>query len=80
MTKMADGLFILAVTLDDPENNFVEVLSRAEKCGFTFNLSKVIITSEQTVIFGWKNIGEGSQPTACIISPLIKADSPSTVK
>ena len=36
MTRMADGLFVLADSLPELENNFNEVLSRAEKCGFTF--------------------------------------------
>ena len=54
MTRMADGLYILADTLEELEENFIEVLSRAELCGFTFKPSKVIIAPLKTVIFGWQ--------------------------
>ena len=77
---MADGLFVFANTLTELEENFVEVMLRAELCGFTFKPSKVIITPNETTIFGWKKVGAGWRPTSHMISPLIKAKAPSTVK
>ena len=63
ITRMADGLYVLADTLEELEDNFVEVLARAELCGFTFKPSKVIIAPHETVIFGWKKVGNGWTPT-----------------
>ena len=80
MTRMADGLYVLADTLHDLEDNFIEVLSRAELCGFTVKPSKLIITPHRTTIFGWEKIGSSWRPTSHVISPLIKASPPSTVK
>ena len=80
MTRMADGLFILGETLEDLEANFIEVLSRARLCGLTFKPSKVVIAPVNTLIFGWKKIGDGWKPTSHTTSPLTKADPPITVK
>ena len=80
MTRMADGLFVLANNLEDLANNFLEVLRRAELCGFTFKPSKVIIVPVNTVLFGWKKTEAGWSPTSHTISPLIKAAPPLTVK
>ena len=80
LTRMADGLYVLADTLPDLEKNFIEVLTRAELCGFTFKPSKVIITPYKSLIFGWKKIGSGWHPTTHMISPLVRADPPTTVK
>ena len=77
---MVDGLYVLDDTLEELEDNFVEVLARAELCGFTFKPSKVIIAPHETVIFGWKKVGKGWTPTSHVVSPLIKADPPQTVK
>ena len=33
-----------------------------------------------TVIFGWKKVGDGWRPTSHTVSPLTKADPPITVK
>ena len=41
MTRMADGLYIGGDTLETLSDNFVEVLSRAEKCGLTFKPSNL---------------------------------------
>ena len=80
MTRMADGLYILADTMEELEENFVEVLKRARLCGFTFKPSKVIVVPQETVLFGWKKSGIGWIPTSHTTSPLIKADPPLTVK
>ena len=80
MTRMADGLFVLADTLQELSETFSEVLLRAELCGLTFKPSKLIIVPEKTVIFGWNKNKEGWSPTSHTISPLIKASPPATVK
>ena len=80
ITRMADGLYVLADTLEELEKNFIEVLARAELCGFTFKPSKVIIAPHETIIFGWKKVGNGWTPTSHVVSPLIKANPPTTVK
>ena len=80
MTRMADGLYILGDTLEELEENFREVLQRAELCGFTFKPSKVIITPKTTILFGWKKSEDGWMPTSHTISPLLKAPPPITVK
>ena len=80
MTRMADGLFVLGDTLEDLLANFQEVLSRARLCGMTFKPSKVVIAPINTVLFGWQKVGAGWRPTTHTISPLTKADPPSTVK
>ena len=80
MTRMADGLFVLADTLQDLEKNFIQVLSRAELCGLTLKPSKLIIAPLKTVIFGWQKNGSGWSPTSHVVSPLINASPPTTVK
>ena len=80
MTRMADGLFVLGETLEELEVNFREVLSRARLCGMTFKPSKISIAPVNTVLFGWKKVGDGWRPTSHTVSPLTKADPPTTVK
>ena len=80
MTRMADGLFILADTLEDLEKNFTEVLLRADLCGLTLKPSKLIIAPYETIIFGWRKRGSGWSPTPHVVSPLLKANPPVTVK
>ena len=80
MTRMADGLYVLGETLEELELNFREVLSRARLCGLTFKPSKISIVPVQTILFGWKKVGDGWRPTPHAVSPLSKADPPTTVK
>ena len=80
MTRMADGLYILGDTLNELEENFREVLQRAELCGLTFKPSKIIITPKVTTLFGWRKNGDGWMPTSHTTSPLLKAPPPTTVK
>ena len=80
ITRMADGLYVLADTLEDLEKNFTEVMNRARLCGFTFKPSKIIIAPYETVLFGWRMTGSGWRPTSHTIAPLIKAAPPLTVK
>ena len=53
MTRMADGIYILADTLRDLEDNSVVVLHSARLCWFTFKPYKIVIAS----LFGWKMTG-----------------------
>ena len=80
MTRMADGLYILADNLKNLEENFIEVLQRARLCGFTFKPSKIVIAPLKTVLFGWNLTDSGWRPTSHTITPLIKAELPVTVK
>ena len=80
MTRMADGLYILGNTLESLLDNFIEVLSRARFCGLTFKPSKSIIVPQTTTLFGWRKSADGWSPTAHTVSPLIKAEPPTTIK
>ena len=80
MTRMADGLFILADTVSDLYKNFRTVLERAKKAGLTFKPKKIIIAPKETVLFGWRKSNDGWHPTEHTVSPLTLAEEPSTVK
>ena len=80
MTRMADGLYVLGDTLPDLEEHFKEVLSRARNCGLTIKPKKVVIVPRTTILFGWKRMDEGWRPVNHAVSPLTKADFPSTAK
>ena len=80
MTRMADGLFILGQTTEELFANFQEVLHRARLSGLTFKPSKIVIAPVNTILFGWKKIGDGWRPTPHTISPLASASNPKTVK
>ena len=80
MTRMADGLFILADTVSDLYENFRTVLERAKKAGLTFKPKKIIIAPKETVLFGWRKSNDGWHPTEHTVSPLTLAEEPSTVK
>ena len=77
---MADGLYIVGDTLQDLHESFIEVLNRARKCGLTFKPKKIVVAPKDTVLFGWRKIGEGWRPIDHTISPLIRAEEPVTVK
>ena len=77
---MADGLYIVANTLSDLHETFIEVLDRARRCGLTFKPKKIVITPRDTVLFGWRKIDDGWRPLDHTVSPLTKAEEPSTVK
>ena len=74
MTRMADGLYILADSEEDLYNNFKEVLTRARNAGLTFKPKKIVIAPRDTVLFGWKKTGDGWNPTEHTISPLLSAE------
>ena len=80
MTCMADGLYVVGDTLQDLHESFMEVLDRARKCGLTFKPKKIVIAPKDTILFGWRKIGEGWRPMDHTVSPLTRAEEPSTVK
>ena len=80
MTRMADGLYIVANTAQDLFNNFKTVLSRARYAGLTFKPKKIIVAPRETVLFGWRKCDEGWRPTEHTISPLKSAEEPVTTK
>ena len=80
MTRMADGLYILADTLPELQQNFKEVLWRARNCGLTFKPKKVVIAPRFTTLFGWRKTDDGWRPLSHVISPLSRATLPSTAK
>ena len=80
MTRMADGLYVLGDTLESLMDNFIEVLTRAKLCEFTFKASKSIIVPQTTALFGWRKSADGWSPTARTVSPLIKAEPQPTIK
>ena len=80
MTRMADGLYIVADNVKELYENFTEVLRRARNAGLTFKPKKIIIAPRETVLFGWKKTDDGWRPTDHTISPLSKAKEPETIK
>ena len=80
MTRMADGLYILANTYSDLLDNMREVFKRARKANLTFKPSKIIVCPMDTVIFGWRKKNEAWIPTEHTTLPLINAALPNTVK
>ena len=80
MTRMADGLYIVADSAQELYDNFLEVLTRARNAGLTFKPKKIVIAPRETVLFGWRKTDDGWRPTEHTISPLSKAPEPGTVK
>ena len=80
MTRMADGLYIVADTVQELFDNFKTVLSRASNAGLTFKPKKIIIAPRETVLFGWRKCDDGWRPTEHTISPLKSAEKPITIK
>ena len=64
LTRMADGLYVLGDTLEDLNENFREVLTRARNSGLTFKPSKIKIAPVNTIIFGWQMSASGWSPTS----------------
>ena len=55
-------------------------MHRDRLSGLTFKPSKIVIAPVNTILFGWKKIGDGWRPTPHTISPLASASNPKTVK
>ena len=78
MTRMADGLFVLADDVKSLLNNFREAMQRAKNSNLTLKPSKLIIVPRETLVFGW-NLKDGRwYPTDHTIAALTRAELPST--
>ena len=80
MTRMADGLYVLANTYSDLFENLKEVFDRARIANLTFKPSKIVICPVDTVVFGWRMKGNAWIPTQHTTNPIINASLPVTVK
>ena len=80
VAQMADGIHVLAYSIEQLKLNFKEVLSRASSCGLTFKPSKVVICPENMTLFGWNLRGKIWHPTAHSILALAHTKLPTTIK
>ena len=80
MTRMADGLYPIADTLDELLINYTEMLERLERSGLTLKPSKTTIAPKSAVIFGWRLQDGMWLPQEHTISSLSRAERPVTVK
>ena len=80
MTRMADGLYPIADTLDELLTNYTEVVDRVEKSNMTLKPAKTSIAPKSAVIFGWKYQDGTWLPQDHVISSLSRAEKPTTVK
>ena len=80
MTRMVDGLFVMADDIEQLLINFREALERIKNANLTLKPSKLIIVPRETVVFGWSLKDGKWSPTDHTIATLSKADLPSTVK
>ena len=80
LAQMADGIHIFGESVQQLLLNYVEVLNRAEHCGFTFKPSKVVICPKNINLFGWDLRGQTWHPTSHTISTLTNAPKPTTIK
>ena len=80
MTRMADGLYVLANSYSDLFENLREVFDRARASHLTFKPSKILICPVDTIVFGWRKHGDAWIPTEHTTNPLCNATLPVTVK
>ena len=80
LAQMADGVHVLGQSIQELALNYIEVLNRAETCGFTFKPEKAIICPNNITLFGWDLKGQEWHPTAHTVSALTKTQRPTTVK
>ena len=80
MARQADGLFVGGDTLQSFYDNLREVFVKLRNANFTIKPSKIIINPQKTVLFGWMKNKEGWEPTEHTITPLLKAETPKTIK
>ena len=74
MTRMADGLFMLADNVESLLNNIREAIQRAKNSNLTLKPSKLIIVPRETVVFRW-NLKDGKwYPTNHTIAALTKTE------
>ena len=80
MTRMADGLYVLANTFSELLENLKEVFDRAKIAHLTLKPSKIIICPVDTVVFGWRLKNNAWIPTEHTTTPLVNTPLPVTVK
>ena len=80
LTRMADGIHVLANTVGEAAENLREVFVRARKCGLTFKPKKIEIFPQKTTLFGWTLEKGKWSPTVHTTSALSRASLPKTVK
>ena len=80
MARHADGLFVGGGTLEQLFINLEKVFQRTRNAGFTLKPSKIIINPSCIILFGWMWEKGGWQPTTHTITPLLKANIPTTVR
>ena len=80
LTRMADGIFVLADSYEELLDNYVETLQRLRLSGLTLKPSKCVIAPTTAVIFGWQ-LKEGKwSPQSHVVSSLTRAERPVTFK
>ena len=80
LTRMADGIHVLAKTVDEGYETLSEVFRLARYCGLHFKPSKIEIFPRRTILFGWVLEDHAWSPTTHNTSSLAKAPLPKTVK
>ncbi len=80
LTRMADGIHVLAQTVDEGYETLSEVFRLARYCGLHFKPSKIEVFPRRTVLFGWELQDHAWSPTVHNTSSLAKAPLPKTVK
>ena len=80
MTCMADGVYVVADSLEELLINFEEVLHISRNVGLTFKPKKIVIASSNTTLFGWMKIQEDWLPNDHAVSPICKATELTTAK
>ena len=80
MARQADGLYVGGDSLEELFQNLGEVFERTRKSNLTLKPSKVIIAPQRLVLFGWVKNKQGWEPTEHTVTPLSRAEPPSTVK
>ena len=79
MARQADGLFVGGRTLQELYDNLTEVFNRTRNCGFTLKPSKIIINPKTVILFGWIRDNGAWRPTEHTMTPLAKANKPTTI-
>ena len=78
--RHADGIYVLGNSPEEVCENLKEVFKRGKKAGLTFKPKKLRICPRTTQLFGWIKEKHAWRPTQHVISPLITAETPVTVK
>ena len=58
IARQADGIFVLANTIQDLYQNYKEVLKLARANGLTFKPKKIVMDPKTITVWGWKKEGD----------------------